>query len=105
MEKGQARPLRMLAGALGVKVNRILYQTLLGRPDFRLKGCVGGSGRKDATRILSVAPGAISPRMQLSLLDKRYSPSTGMGLYEWEIVLKELIHAGYIVKKEPDDNH
>jgi hypothetical protein len=54
---------------------------------------------------LSVAPGAISPHMQWSLLDKRYSPSTGMGLYEWEIVLKELIHAGYIVKKEPDDNH
>jgi hypothetical protein len=28
-----------------------------------------------------------------------------MSLYEWEIVLNELIRVGYIVKKEPDDNH
>jgi hypothetical protein len=28
-----------------------------------------------------------------------------MGLSDWEIVLNELIHVGYIVKKEPNDNH
>jgi hypothetical protein len=61
--------------------------------------------RKDVARILSAAPGAISPCMQRSLLDRRYSSSTSMGLCEWEIVLNELIRAGYIVKKEPDDNH
>jgi hypothetical protein len=49
--------------------------------------------------------GAILPRIKRSLLDRRYSPSTGMGLCEWEIVLNELTRAGYIVKKEPDDNH
>jgi hypothetical protein len=76
-----------------------------GTSDFRLEGCVGGSVRKDAARILSAAPGAISPHMQRSLLDRCYSPSTGMGLCEWEIVLNGLIHTGYIVKKEPDDNH
>jgi hypothetical protein len=73
--------------------------------DFTSKGCIGGSTRKDTTRILSAAPGAISPRMQRSLLDRHYSPSTDMCLYEWEIVLNELVHAGYIVKKEPNDNH
>jgi hypothetical protein len=39
--------------------------------DFRSKGCVGGSTRKDTTRILSAAPGAISSRMEMSLLDRR----------------------------------
>jgi hypothetical protein len=34
-----------------------------GTSDFRLKWCVGGSMRKDATWILSAALGAISPRM------------------------------------------
>jgi hypothetical protein len=78
---------------------------IAGTSDFRLNGCVGGSMRKDVVWILSAAPGAISPHIQRSLLDRCYSPSTSMGLCEWEIVLNELIHAGYIVKKEPDDNH
>jgi hypothetical protein len=73
--------------------------------DIGSKGCVEGSARKDTVRILSAAPGAISPRIQMSLLDRCYSPSTGMGPCELEIVLNELIRAGYIVKKEPDDNH
>jgi hypothetical protein len=38
--------------------------------------------RKDVARILSAAPGAISPCMQRSLLDRRYSSSTSMGLCE-----------------------
>jgi hypothetical protein len=76
-----------------------------GTSDFGSKGCVGGSTRKDTVQILFVASGAISLRMQRSLLDRHYSPSTGMGLYEWEILLNLLIHEGYIVKKEPDDNH
>jgi hypothetical protein len=73
--------------------------------DFRLKGCIGGSARKDVVQILFVAPSVISPCMQRSLLDRRYSPLTGMCLCEWEIVLNELIHVGYIIMKEPDDNH
>jgi hypothetical protein len=28
-----------------------------------------------------------------------------MGLSEWEVILDELIHMGYIVKKEHDDEH
>jgi hypothetical protein len=73
--------------------------------NFRLKGCVGGSARKDVARILSAAPDAISPCMQRSFVDRCYSHSTGMGLCECEIVLNELIRAGYIVKKEPNDDH
>jgi hypothetical protein len=52
-------------------------------------------------RILSIAPGTISPRMRRSFVDRRYLPLTGMGLSEWEIILDELIHMGYIVKEEP----
>jgi hypothetical protein len=54
---------------------------------------------------LSVALGAISPRMRRSFVDRRYSPSTGMGLSEWEIILHELIRMGYIVKEELDSDH
>jgi hypothetical protein len=36
---------------------------IAGTSDFRSNGCVGGSTRKDSARILSAAPGAISPRM------------------------------------------
>jgi hypothetical protein len=61
--------------------------------------------RKDVAWILFAAPGAISPHMQRSLLDRCYSPSTGMCLCEWEIVLNELNRVEYIVKKEPNDNH
>jgi hypothetical protein len=32
---------------------------------------------------------------------ERSSPSTGMDRSKWEIILEELIHMGYIVKKEP----
>jgi hypothetical protein len=46
---------------------------IAGTSDFRSKGCVGGSTRKDTARILSAAPGAISSRMQRSLLDRCYS--------------------------------
>jgi hypothetical protein len=59
----------------------------------------------DLARILSAAPGAISPCMQRSFEDARYSPSTSMGLSEWEIILDELIHIGYVVQNEPDSDH
>jgi hypothetical protein len=59
--------------------------------------------RREAARILS--DGAISPRMRRSFVDRWYSPSIGMGLSEWEVILDELIRMGYIVKKEPDDGH
>jgi hypothetical protein len=38
--------------------------------------------------------------MQRLFVDRQYSPSTGMGLSEWEIILEELTRMGYIVKKE-----
>jgi hypothetical protein len=43
--------------------------------------------------------------MRRSFVDRRYSPSTGMDLSEWEIILDELIHMGYIVKEEPDSDY
>jgi hypothetical protein len=43
--------------------------------------------------------------MPRSFIDRRYSPSTIMGLSEWEAILDELIRMGYIVKEEPDIDH
>jgi hypothetical protein len=37
--------------------------------------------------------------------DRRYSPSIGIDLSEWEIILDELICMGYIVKEEPDSDY
>jgi hypothetical protein len=51
------------------------------------KGRGKGSLKKKAEQILSDAPRAISPRMRRSFVDRQYSPSTGMGLCEWEIIL------------------
>jgi hypothetical protein len=39
--------------------------------------------------------------MRRSFVDRQYSPSTGMGLSEREIILEELTQMGYIVKEEP----
>jgi hypothetical protein len=41
--------------------------------------------------------------MQRSFIDWQYSLSTGMDHSEWKIILEELTHMGYIVKKEPDN--
>jgi hypothetical protein len=60
--------------------------------------------RNKAARILSAAPGAVSPRMQRSFVDRQYSPSTDMDQSEWEIILEELTRMGYIIKKEPDSD-
>jgi hypothetical protein len=43
--------------------------------------------------------------MRRSFVDRLYSPSTGMGLSEWEVILEELTHMCYIVKEEPDNDH
>jgi hypothetical protein len=59
---------------------------------------------KGASQILSAAPEAISPCMWRSFVDRQYSPLTGMDRREWEIILDQLIHMGYIVKKEPDSD-
>jgi hypothetical protein len=85
--------------------NRDSMTDIVGTPDFRSTRREGGSVRREAVQILSAAPGAISQRMQRSFVDRQYSPSTGMGLSEWKIILDELICMGYIVKKEPDSNH
>jgi hypothetical protein len=68
------------------------------------KGHGKGSVKKKASQILSTAPGAISPRMRRSFVDRQYSPSTGMDQMEWEIILDHLIRMGYIVKKEHDSD-
>jgi hypothetical protein len=75
-----------------------------GPSNIRLKGCGKSSTKKKTTQILSVTPEAISPHMRWSFVNRRYSPLTGMGLSEWEVILDELIHMGYIVKKEPDSD-
>jgi hypothetical protein len=73
------------------------------------RGCGRGHGKyftkNNATQILSATPRAISLRMRRLFVDRQYSPSTGMDLSEWEIILDELTHMGYIVKKEPDSDN
>jgi hypothetical protein len=78
---------------------------IAGASGIRSRNHEGGSVRRDATWILSAAPGAISPCMWSSFVDRRYSPSTGMGLSQWEVILDELICMGYIVKEELDSDH
>jgi hypothetical protein len=39
--------------------------------------------------------------MRHSFVDRQYSPSTSMYHSEWEIILGELIHMGFLVKHEP----
>jgi hypothetical protein len=63
-----------------------------------------GSARNKAARILFATLGAISPRMWRSFVDRQYSPSTGIDRSEWEIILEELTHMGYIVKEEPESD-
>jgi hypothetical protein len=38
--------------------------------------------------------------MRCSFVDRQYSPSTGMDRSEWEIILGELIHMGFLAKQE-----
>jgi hypothetical protein len=52
-------------------------------------------------RILADAFRAILSRMRRSFVDRQYTPSTGMDQSEWEIILGELIHMGFLVKQEP----
>jgi hypothetical protein len=62
--------------------------------------CSWRFAKNKATRILADASKAISPRMRHSFVDKQYLPSTSMDWSEWEIILGELIHMGFLVKKE-----
>jgi hypothetical protein len=39
--------------------------------------------------------------MRHSFVDRPYSPSTDMDRSEWEIILEELTHMGFLVKQEP----
>jgi hypothetical protein len=72
--------------------------------NIKSKGRGSDSMKRKPERIWSATPRTISPRMRRSFVDRRYSPSTGMCLSEWEIILDELIHMGYIVKEEPDSD-
>jgi hypothetical protein len=81
-----------------------LWSDAPGPSNIKSKGHISGSVKRKVVRILSAAPETISLRMQRSFVDRRYSPSTGMGLSEWEIILDELIRMEHIVKKEPDSD-
>jgi hypothetical protein len=71
-------------------------------PLGRLMSCPKADGKVPRNRRLSRFCPVPSepPRMQRLFVDRQYSPSTGMGLSEWEIILEELTRMGYIVKKE-----
>jgi hypothetical protein len=84
---------------------KALLEDILGMSNIKSKSRGVSSTKREVAQILSDAPEAISPRMQRSFVDRRYSPSIGMGLSEWEVILDELIHMGYIVKDEPDSDH
>jgi hypothetical protein len=68
------------------------------------KGWGKASVEMRTSQIMSAALRAISPRMRMSFASRPYSPSTGMEWSEWEIILEQLIHMGYIVKEEPDSD-
>jgi hypothetical protein len=55
---------------------------IAGMSSIRSKRCRGISTRREAARILSAAPNAISLRMRRTFVDRQYSPSTSMGLSE-----------------------
>jgi hypothetical protein len=74
------------------------------RPRSRGRGRRKYSMKNKDAQILSAAPRAISPRMRKSFVDRQYLPSTGIDLSERKIILDELTHMGYIVKKEPNSD-
>jgi hypothetical protein len=53
---------------------------VVGTSNIRSKRHKGGSMRREAAQILSIAPDVISLHMLRSFVDRRYSPSIGMGL-------------------------
>jgi hypothetical protein len=78
-----------------------LLNEALGPSVALLKSRGRGSMKRKAAQILFGAPGAISPHMRKLFVDCQYSPLTGMGLSEWEIILEEHTRMGYTVKEEP----
>jgi hypothetical protein len=78
-----------------------LLKDVLGTSNIKSKGRGGSSTKREATLILSAALGAVSLCMRRSFVQRRYSPSTGMGLSEREVILDEFTRMGYIVKEEP----
>jgi hypothetical protein len=68
------------------------------------RSCDGGSAKNKAAQILANASWAIPCQMRRSFVDRQYSPSTGMDRREWEVILDQLIHKGYIVKEELDSD-
>jgi hypothetical protein len=83
---------------------KALLSDAAGPPNIKSKGHRSSFANRKAVQILSTAPRMILPHMRRSFVDRRYSPSTGMGVSEWEIILVELIHMRYIVKKEHDSD-
>jgi hypothetical protein len=57
--------------------------------------------KNKVVQILADASRVISPRMRHSFVDRQYSPSTSMDRSEWEIILGELIHMGFLEKLDP----
>jgi hypothetical protein len=63
---------------LRLTAKRVVVGDATGPSTAPLGGRGSGSAKNKATRILSAAPGAISPHMQRSFVDRHYSPSIGM---------------------------
>jgi hypothetical protein len=86
-------------GTLNTAKKALLDQA--SRPSFTpSEGYTGGFARSKVAWILSDTPGDILPHMKRSFVDRQYSPSTDMDMSEWEIILKQLITMGYIVREE-----
>jgi hypothetical protein len=76
---------------------------LLDHPLLR-RGVVGGAPQRTETYRFCPPPSELFHHMQMSFVDRQYSPSTGIDQSEWEIILMELTRMGYIVKKEPESD-
>jgi hypothetical protein len=87
------------------KGNKVLLKDAPMPSNIKSKDRRSFSTKREAGLILSAAPGTISLHMRRSFVDRRYSPSIGMCLSEWEVILDELTHMGYIVKEEPTSDN
>jgi hypothetical protein len=67
---GRLHQTRMLVGALGVKVKKDSLKDVPRTSNIKSKRCGGSSVKREATQILSAAPGVISPCMRMSFVDR-----------------------------------
>jgi hypothetical protein len=87
------------------KGNKALLKDAPRTSNIKSKSRGSGSAKREAALILSATPGTISLHMRRLFVDRRYSPLIGMDLSDWEVILDELTHMGYIVKEEPTSDN